>query len=64
MHIPKALLAFTANSAAQSSAQTHIHSGIVVIDTANNAWQSQVHWLDGTPHLAVKASNATVQRRL
>ena len=32
-----ALLAFTANSAAQSSAQTHIHSAIVVIDTSNNA---------------------------
>ena len=31
------LLAFTANSAAQSSAQTHIHSAIVVIDTSNNA---------------------------
>ena len=31
------LLAFTANSAAQSSAQTDIHSAIVVIDTSNNA---------------------------
>ena len=31
------LLAFTANSAAQSSAQTHIHSAIVVIDTSNDA---------------------------
>ena len=30
------LLAFTANSAAQS-AQTHIQSAIVVIDTSNNA---------------------------
>ena len=35
--ISSALLAFTANSAAQSSAQTHIHSAIVVIDTSNNA---------------------------
>ena len=51
------LLAFTANSAAQSSAQTHIHSAIVVIDTSNNVWHSQVHWLVGTPYLAVKASN-------
>ena len=51
------LLAFTANSAAQSSAQTHIHSAIVVIDTSNNAWHSQVHWLVETPYLAVKASN-------
>ena len=52
------LLAFTANSAAQSSAQTHIHSAIVVIDTSNNAWHSQVHWLVETPYLAVKDSNA------
>ena len=51
------LLAFTDNSAAQSSAQTHIHSAIVVIDTSNNAWHSQVHWLVETPYLAVKASN-------
>ena len=33
----RSLLVFTANSAAQSSAQTHIHSAIVVIDTSNNA---------------------------
>ena len=52
-----ALLAFIALSAAQSSAQTHIHSAIVVIDTSNNAWHSQVHWLVGTPYLAIKASN-------
>ena len=43
LHYP--LLAFTALSAAQSSAQTHIQSAIVVIDTSNNAWHSQVHWL-------------------
>ena len=36
-HIIGALLAFTANSAAQSSTQTDIHSAIVVIDTSNNA---------------------------
>ena len=52
-----ALLAFIAPSAAQSSAQTHIQSAIVVIDTSNNAWHSQVHWLVGTPYLAIKASN-------
>ena len=52
-----ALLAFIALSAAQSSAQTHIHNAIVVVDTSNNAWQSQVHWLVGTPYLAIKASN-------
>ena len=57
------LLAFIANSDAQSSAQTHIHSAIVVIDTSNNAWYSQVHWLVGTPYLAVKASNALILRK-
>ena len=51
------LLAFIPLSAAQSSAQTRIHSAIVVIDTSNNAWHSQVHWLVGTPYLAIKASN-------
>ena len=35
--LPGALLAFTANLVAQSSAQTHIHSAIVVTDTSNNA---------------------------
>ena len=50
------LLAFIALSAAQSSAQTHIHNAIVVIDTSNNASYSQVHWLVGTPYLAIKAS--------
>ena len=57
-----ALLAFTANSAAQSSAQTHIHSAIVVIDTSNNAWHSQVHWLFGTAYLTVKASNGVLEK--
>ena len=51
------LLAFVILSAAQSSVQTHIQSAIVVIDTSNNAWHSQVHWLVGTPYLAIKASN-------
>ena len=31
------LIAFIALSAAQSSAQTHIHSAILAIDTSNNA---------------------------
>ena len=44
------LLAFTALSAVQSSTQTRIHS-------ANNASYNQVHWLVGTPYLAVKASS-------
>ena len=45
------LLAFIALSAAQSSsAQTLIHSAILVIDTSNN-------WLVRTPYLSIKASN-------
>ena len=52
-----ALLCFIALSAAQSFAQTHIHSAILVIDTSNNASYIQVHWLVGTPYLSIKASN-------
>ena len=51
------LLAFIALSAAQSSAQTRIHSAILVIDTPNNASYNQVHWLVRTPYLSIKASN-------
>ena len=58
------LSAFIALSAAQSSAQTHIQSAIVVIDTSNNAWHSQVDWLVGTPYLAIKASNVSVTSKL
>ena len=54
---PKALLAFIALSAAQSSAQTRIHSATFVIDTASNASYNQVHWLVRTPYLSIKASN-------
>ena len=53
------LLAFIALSAVHSSAQTHIHSAILVIDTSNNASYNQVHWLVRTPYLSIKASNAT-----
>ena len=58
--LSSALLAFTALSAVQSSAQTRIHSAILVIDTSNNASYNQVHWLVGTPYLAIKASNVGV----
>ena len=51
------LLAFIALSAAQSSAQTHIHNAILVIDTPNNIWYNRVHWLIGTPYLSIKVSN-------
>ena len=56
----QALLAFIALSAAQSSAQTRIHSAILIIDTSNNASYNQVHWLVRTPYLSIKASNDCV----
>ena len=55
------LLAFIALSAAQSSAQTHIHSATLVIDTSNNASYNQVHWLVRTPYLSIKASNVVAR---
>ena len=57
-----ALLAFMALSAAQSSAQTYIHSVILVIDTPNNASYSPVHWLIRTLYLSIKASNELTER--
>ena len=51
------LVAFIALSTAQSSAQTRIHSAVLVIDTSNNASYDQVHWLVRTPYLSIKASN-------
>ena len=51
------ITSFYRTSAAQSSAQTHIDSAIVAIDTSNNSWHSQVHWLVGMPYLAIKASD-------
>ena len=51
------LLPFIALSAAQSSAQTHIHSAILVIDTLNIVSYKQVHWLVGTPYSSIKTSN-------
>ena len=34
-----------------------MHNVIVLIDTSNNAWYSQVHWLIVTPYLSTIASN-------
>ena len=56
-HIRHTLLAFIALLAAQSYAQTRIHSVILVIDTPNNASYIQVHWLVRMPYLSIKASN-------
>ena len=58
------LLAFIALSAIQSSAQTRIHSAILVIDTCNNASYNQVHWLVRTQYLSIKASNGLLQETL
>ena len=44
-------------SAAQWSAQTFIHNAIMFIDTSNNAWHNQAHWLTGTPYLSTVSSN-------
>ena len=43
--------------AVQSSAVTFLHNAISFIDTSNNAWYNQVHWLIGTPYLSMIASN-------
>ena len=56
--LPITLLAFIALLAAESSIQKCIHNAIVFIDTSNNALYNQLHWLVGTPYLAIKASNA------
>ena len=56
------LLAFIALSAAQSSAQTRIHSAILVSDTSNNASYNQVHWLVRMPYLSIKASNVLTNK--
>ena len=53
------LLAFIALLAAQSYAQTRIHSAILVIDTPSNASYNQVDWLVRTQYLLIKASNGT-----
>ena len=44
-------------SSVQSSAQTFIHNAILFIDTSNNAWHNQAHWVIGTPYLSTIASN-------
>ena len=48
----------------QSSAQTIIHSAIVFIDTSDNAWYNQVHWLIGTPYLSIIASNGANRNQM
>ena len=51
----RTLLAMITLLAVQSSA----HS-IMFIDTSNNAWHNQAHWLIGTPYLWIIASNESL----
>ena len=50
------LLVIVNISAVQSFAQTFIHNAILFIDTSNNAWHNQAHWLIGTPYLSTIGS--------
>ena len=59
LELVKALLAITDISTVQSSAQTFIHNAVLFIDSFNNAWHLQAHWLIGTPYLSTIASNGT-----
>ena len=45
-------------SAVQSSAPKFIHNVILSIDTSDNAWYNQVHFLIERPYLWIIASNA------
>ena len=45
-----ALQAFIALLIVQSSVQTRSHNAILVIDTLNNNWHNQVHWLVDMPY--------------
>ena len=39
------------------SAQTFNHNAIMFIDTSNNVWYNQAHWLFGMPYLSIIASD-------
>ena len=58
---PDSILPIVDISAAQSSAQTFIHSAILVIDISNNVWYNQTHWLIRAPYLSTIASNVETQ---
>ena len=51
------LLAIVDISSVQSSAETFIHNAILFIDTSNNAWHNQAHWMIQPPYLSTIASN-------
>ena len=51
------LLAMIALLAAQSSARIFIHNSVLFIDTSNNDWYSQAHWLIGTQYLSIIGGN-------
>ena len=54
------LLAMIALLVVQSCAVTFIHNVIMFIDTSNNDWHNQAHWLIRTPYLSIIASNAII----
>ena len=51
------LLAMIALCTVQSSSQTFIHNAILFVDTSDNVWYHQGHWLIGTPYLLIITNN-------
>ena len=47
-------------SGVQLAVQTFIHNAILFIDTSNNAWYNQAHWLIGMPYLSIIAGDVIV----
>ena len=56
------IIAIVAISAVESSAPAFIHNAIVFIDTWDNAWYNQLHWVVETPYLSTIDSNGCVSR--
>ena len=54
---------YATTSAVQPSAQTFIHNSILFIDTYNNSWHNQTHWLIRSPYFATIASNDLIINR-
>ena len=40
---------------------TLVHNAISFIDTSDNVWYIQVHWIIGTPYLSIIANDASVK---
>ena len=43
-------------SAVQSTTETFVYNDSLFIDTSNNAWYNQAHWLRGMPYLSIISS--------